>query len=64
MNLLDFSNYFPSEESCMNTLKHNVRNSVLFVKNATTQPTFGKKTRLLFNVKNADIGQLFAAEPL
>lgn len=48
----------------LNTLKHKGRKLELFVKNVTTQPTFGKKIRLLFNVKNVDIEQLFVAEQL
>ena len=43
----------------LNTLKHNVRNLVLFVKNAIIQLTIGKKISSLFNVKNVDIGELF-----
>jgi len=55
---------FQMRNPLLNTLKHNVRDLVLFVKNAITRLIFGKKIRLRFNVKNVDIRLLFAAEPL
>ena len=55
---------FQMRNPLLNTLKHNVRDLVLFVKNAIIRLIFVKKIRLRFNVKNVDIRLLFAAEPL